>query len=147
MTYCPNESHILNTFFFNNTSLFFIDPWTWQIGQCTHRPISCHGFSAAAEDVLNWTLGLDIRGTTIRKATFWAGRSLLIHTHPCSRFIHSNRMLSLWCTKELCCIKLEIVICKHAKKFHAHVNSFSRAQKCVLCACKSLYFLLLFFLF
>ncbi len=26
---------------------------------------------------------------------------------------------------------------KHAKNSHAHVNSFSRAQKSFLCACKS----------
>ncbi len=32
-----------------------------------------------------------------------------------------------WCTKELCYIKLEIAMRKHAK--HAHVNSFLTAQK------------------
>ncbi len=59
-------------------------------GLC-HQPISCHGLSAVTEDVLNWTLCLDIiRGTTIRKAKFCASRSLLIHVHPCSRFILSK---------------------------------------------------------
>ncbi len=70
----------LNTFL--QYQSFFIDLWTWQIW--CHQPISCHGFSAATEDELNWRSGLDIRSTTIRKAKFWAGRSLLIHVHPCS---------------------------------------------------------------
>ncbi len=55
----------LNTFFLQY-QFFFIDPWTWQIW--CHQPISCHGFSAATEDELNWRSGLDIRVTTIRKA-------------------------------------------------------------------------------
>ncbi len=46
MAYCPNESQILNFF---TVPVFFIDPWTWQI--VCHQPISCHGFSATAEDV------------------------------------------------------------------------------------------------
>ncbi len=33
---------------------------------------------------------------------------------------------------------------KHAKHSHAHVNSFLRAQKSFLCACKSLYILFLY---
>ncbi len=48
-----------------------------------------------------------------------------------------------WCTKEMGYIKLEIVMRKHAKHSHAHVNSFLRAQKSFLCACKSLYFFIL----
>ncbi len=36
--------------------------------------------------------------------------------------------------------KTRIVMRKHAKHFHAHVNSFSRAQTSFLCACKSLYY-------
>ncbi len=44
----------------------FLDPWTWQM--LCHQPISCHSFSTATEDVLNWTLGLDIRGTTVKKS-------------------------------------------------------------------------------
>ncbi len=56
-----------------------------------HQTISCHGFCAATEDVLNWTLGLHIYyGTTIIKARFWASRFLLIHVHPCSCFIHGK---------------------------------------------------------
>ncbi len=84
---------------------------------------------------LNRTLGLDIRGTTIRKAKFWAGRFLLIHMHPCSHFIHSKMAVmhkgnGLYKTRN--CLSMQ-------KKFYACVNSFSRAQKSFLCACKSLY--------
>ncbi len=73
-----------------NLKHFFTVPdlWTWQI--LCHQPISCHSFSTATEDVLNWTLGLDIRGTTVKKSKIWAGRSLLIHVLPCYRFIHSK---------------------------------------------------------
>ncbi len=35
-----DKSQVLNTFFFYCTSLFFIDPWTWQI--LCHQPTSCH---------------------------------------------------------------------------------------------------------
>ncbi len=36
---------------------------------------------------------------------------------------------------------------KHAKHYHAHVNSFLRAQKSFLCACKSQYlFIIIFYL-
>ncbi len=64
LKYCPNENQIWNTFF--TVPVFFIDPWTWQI--LCHQPISCPNFSAATEDVLKLTLGLDIRGTTIKKS-------------------------------------------------------------------------------
>ncbi len=70
MTYRPNESHILNTFFSFFVLLqyqsFFIEPLNLAnrkmhtVVLC-HEPISCHGLSAAAEDVLNWTLGLDLK--------------------------------------------------------------------------------------
>ncbi len=62
--------------------------------------------------------------------------------HPCSRFIHSKMGVM---HKGNRFIKLEIIMRKHAKHYHAHVKSFSRAQKSFLCACKS-YLLLSFIL-
>ncbi len=76
---CLNENQILNIviylFFFFFTATVFYRPLklanrTMHTAVLCHQPISCHGFSTAAEDVLNWKLGHDIRGTTIRKPNF-----------------------------------------------------------------------------
>ncbi len=86
----------------------------------------------------SWTFGLDIRGTTMRNAKFWAGRSLLIHVHPCYRFIYSKMAVM---HKRNRLYKTRNVMRKHAKHSLAHVNSFSRDKK-ISCVCRSLYFLL-----
>ncbi len=63
MTYCPNESHI-----FYNTCLFLKG-----LAKRTLLYYAISSFhvmvSVPPEDVLNWTLGLDISGT-IRKDNF-----------------------------------------------------------------------------